>query len=1310
MKTLQLAVFVSLCAALAFGQAGHLDGLVTDPTGAAVPGAEVTVTAVATHQVSNTTSNEKGEWTVPQLDGATYQVTITKAGFKVASVNNIQLAAGSSQVVITKLEVGQATETVTVSGGAEIVQAASAELTNTLTGRQVTELPFATRNAVELMVTQPGTATPTNPRSSSINGLPKGSINITIDGINTQDNELKSSDGFFSYIMPSVDALEEVTLTTSAAGADSTAQGAAQIKFVTKSGTNQFHGGGFYQFRNTFFDANYYFNNETWSNAKTHTGLPRDILHLRQYGGHIGGPVLKDKLFFFANFELFRNPASNSYSQNIATSDYTNGLYTYSDTAGNLHQVNLYQIAGSGNGALGAGVRPFATTVDPIVAKTYAQIAGLASGAALISNAGNNDYNSNAWNYQLSGLDARDFFTSRIDYNLTQKHHLSFTYNYDWYKSTPDFLNGIVPVYPGTGSVLGNSVETGQRSNRFVGTLALRSALSARLTNELRAGLNGGTVLFFDAINDGLFGAWRGYYPQNMNYQHITTTGNPQRRNGPYKEVGDTLSWVKGSHQVSAGFTWSQINLWQQIVNTESIPDITFGAATSDPLITGATAPYNLQSNFPGASSTQISNMTTAYSQLTGRVSSISTQQVLSEATQKYSFGVPALDRDQERWWGLFGQDVWRALPNLTITLGLRWEKEGSWQNLDHLYTNVTVPSLWGISGVGNLFQPTTSPTGVVPTYTQLTSGNTYHMPAVWAPSIGIAWQLPSSGGPLGVLFGHHQGASVLRLGYSIATTREGSGTYQSVYATNTGVAQDASVSNAIAPTDFGPPGGVLFRDATLPARSGLPASLNFPIPSNFTSSLNAFDPSLKTGYVQSWNIGFQRELTRNTVVEVRYTGNHGLHEWRQLNLNEINTVNNGFQSVFATAAKNLSIARGANQYTGTNNFGDQGLAGQLPIPFLQAALGSACCSSSTFAGYLAYGKMGTMANTISSTLAYNQNWVAAGYPANYFVVNPNVAGSGGGAFDVLPWGSSYFDSGQVEVRRRLAAGMQFQLNYSYSKSLANGATASSSTFSQPTTLRDLAMNKLPDTFDIRQAIKANYIYELPFGPGRHFLSGSGNKVLQKAVEGWELAGVVRVQSGTPSFFNGFATVNSNSAGVVLHNMTQSQLQSLVRINKTQNPVSGIPQVYYLPTPVAPTGLNSSNNTNFITNTQAAFGSNNLTPAQVDPSAPYLGPAAPGQWGDLAYIYLPWQRHVDVSLIKVTHLRESVTLEFRAQALNVFNLTNFLPSVGSGSGTSTTSNTNTGSGFGQLTSAYRDISGTYDPGGRILEFVARINF
>ena len=1289
MKTFLVALMLFATLAFSQGNLGRIEGTVTDPTGAAVPAAEIQVKATSTGQVFKTTSTERGDWSVPALEAGAYTVTVTKPGFKVATVANIALAAGVPASVPVKLEVGQATETVTVQGGAEIVQATSAEVSNTLTGRQVTELPFATRNAIELIVTQPGTATPTNPRSSTINGLPKGAINITIDGMNTQDNLLKSSDGFFSYIMPSVDSLEEVTLTTSAGGVDSTAQGAAQIKFVTKSGTNQFHGGGFYQARNTFFNSNYFYNNQN--------GLPRDIIHLRQYGGHIGGPIIKDKLFFFGNYERYRYPGTNSYSKTIPLASYTNGIYNYQDTTGAVHPVNLYAIAAAANPALPSTTRQYPTTIDPIIAQTYSQILQLTNGGNLKSNQGAGDFNTQTYSYQPNGLDARDFWTGRLDYNLSQKHHLSFTYDYDKYVSIPDFLNNIIPVYAGTGTVLGTTVNTGQRSNRFVGTLSLRSAISSRMTNELRGGLNGGTVLFFDAINDGLFAEWKGFSPSIANAT-VTSTNGPQRRNGPYKDAADTLSYVKGSHQITGGMNWSMVNLFQKIISTESIPRISFGTTTGDPLITGASAPFQTGPNFPGASSSQVSSMASAYAGLVGRVTSISRRQVLDETTLTYSYNAPPIDRNTEQWWGVFGQDVWRVAPNFTATFGLRWEKEGQWQNTNHTYTSVSQASIWGMSGIGNNFNPNAKG-GVTPTYDKLTDANTYKMPAVWQPSVGFAWQMPSKEGPLSFLFGKHQGAAVLRFGYSISSIREDSGVYQNIYGSNLGLFQDASVSPTTTPSDFGPVGSVLFRDASLPVRSGLVTTPTYPIPSSFTASINGFDPNLKMAYVQSWNVGFQREMGRNTVMEVRYTGNHGLKEWRQYSPNEANIFENGFLGMFQAAQQNLTIARGGNiNNVITNNFGNQGLAGQVAIPFIQSLLGTSCCTDATTAGYLTLGQAGTMAGSNAINQTRYTNMTNAGYAPNFFVENPAVAS--GGNYIVQNLGSSFYDALQVEVRRRMAAGFQIQANYSWSKSLANGATASSNDFSQPNTLRNMRLDRAPDNFDIRHAIKINSLYELPFGPGRHFLSGVSNKVAKKALEGWQVAGVMRFQSGVPyNFTGGFGTMNGNGSGIVFHNITMPQLQSMIAVRKGQNPVTGLPAVYMLPPPIVPTGLTSTTNTNFITNTQAAFQQNNLTPAQVDPSAPYLGfPSAGGMGCISCYVYLPWQRHLDVSLVKVTHIRESVTLEFRAQALNVMNIVNFNGGAG------------VGSTMGLITGAYRDISGTVDPGGRILEFVGRINF
>jgi hypothetical protein len=1279
-------------------------GTVTDPTGAAVPGAKVLATSADTGAKFNATTDDKGLYAIPSMPAGAYNIAVTKTGFKIANVQKVGLAVGIPGTVNVKLEIGQASETVEVTAGAEIVQATTADVTTNLTGRQLNELPFATRNAIELLVDAPGTQTPTNPRSSTINGLPKGALNVTIDGMNTQDNNLKSSDGYFSYIYPSVDALEEVTMTTSAAGVDSTSQGGAQIKFITKSGTNTWHGGGFWQVRNTFFNANSYFNNQL--------GLARSIVKLNQYGGHVGGPILKNKLFFFGNFEAFRNPTSAAFSRTYLTPSAASGVYTYVDAAGGTHQINTLQVAAANQAP--AGTRAFSSTLDPLLAKTYALAQQFGANGVVKTNQSSNDYNTLTTTYQPGGLDSRHFYTSRIDYNVTSKHTLSFVYNYDAYTTAPDILNSVVPIYPGTGTVLGSSLNAGQRSNRFDGTISLRSVLTSNITNEFRAGLNGGTVLFRDTVSPALFSPWRGYVPSFASpgtaLSGVTTTSSPQRRNAPVKDIADTVTLVHGAHQFSFGGNFDQINLFQSVNGSAVFPTIAFGIATGDPALTGSGAIFTT-ANFPGATSTQLSQAANVYADVTGRVSSIGTGVILNELTHQYG-AAPTVDRDRMREFGLFVQDQWRIRPTLTATIGFRLEKQTSFVNLNGLYSQVTYPELWGLSGVGNLFQPGTL-TGVSPTFTKI-AGNGYDPAAVPAPSIGLAWQAPVVEG-MKWLTGNRTGALVVRGGYSIATVREGMNVYTSLYGSNQGISLDGSISPTTYPALF-PLGSSLFSDASLPSRiSTLPTTPNFPIPASFTTSLNGFDPKLGMGYVQSWNISLQRELNKDTVLELRYTGNHGTKLWRQVNLNEVNIFENGFLKEFQIAQNNLAINRGgniANPSTAAtaanyNNFGNLGLPGQQAVPILSTALGTT--SDSTSATNLMLGQVGTLASSISTNSGRMANLTNAKYPANFFVVNPTVGS--GGSFVLNNSGGSYYDGFTAELRRRLAGGLTAQGSYTFAKALVIGAQNSAIDSSQPFTLRNTSLDKQPEGFDIRHAVKFNWIYELPFGRGRHFLSSAHNVVLRKAVEGWQLTGVARLQSGTPISLSSYATYNSSAnGGVVLHNITLSQLQSEVGVYKTslQGANGGI--IYYLPpanlavdskNPALPTtsGLTSSTNNNLITNTQAAFGVSSLLPSQVNPNVPYISPAAAGQFGCHCFLYLPWQRHFDVTLQKNVQITERVNMTFRATALNVFNLTNFLP------GSNTTSAT-----FGQITSAYSDISGSSDPGSRIIEFQARINF
>src|SRR5262245_14095930 len=275
------ALGVLLVSGTAYAQAtgGRLSGTVTDPQGAKVPGVSIAVLNPVTGQAFETLANERGDYVIPTIPPATYRVTVTLAGFKTAVFQDVKIDADVSATLNVTLELGGVTETVEVAAASEILQTNSATVSSTLVGRQINELPFTTRNVLELVVTQVGSQTVGAPRTSSINGLPKGSMNFTMDGINIQDNQLRSDDGFFATVQPRTDAIEEVSLSTAGLGANNSGEGAAQVKFVTKRGTNDFHGGLFWQHRNTALNANYYFNNINHLN--------RDELILNQGGGNL---------------------------------------------------------------------------------------------------------------------------------------------------------------------------------------------------------------------------------------------------------------------------------------------------------------------------------------------------------------------------------------------------------------------------------------------------------------------------------------------------------------------------------------------------------------------------------------------------------------------------------------------------------------------------------------------------------------------------------------------------------------------------------------------------------------------------------------------------------------------------------------------------------------------------------------------------------------------------------------------------------------------------------------------------------------
>jgi len=1294
-------------AAVVFSQSiptGSLAGTVKDPSGAYVANATVVVKNIGTNAEFTTQTSDNGTFTVPSLTQGVYTVTASAAGFKTTVAQNVKIDVAKTSNLEIALEVGQVNETVVVAGGADVLRTTETNISSTVTGRQIVELPFATRDALQLVLVQPGTQTATVPRASTINGLPKGSLNITLDGINVQDNLLKSSDGFFTSTQAKADAVAEMTVSSATPGAESSAGGASQIRFVTSAGTNEYHGGGFWQHRNTALNANYYFNNID--------GLARDRMLLNQFGGHVGGPIWKNHAFFFFNYEEFRLPQTYPAARTIVTDKARTGIFTYRDSTGVTREINLFSLAAARNPTLPSSVRPYPTTIDPTVNNLLTAFSTGAKGGTLKSRVGSaNDFNRLDLNFQAPGTNIRRFPTARFDWDVTKKHHLEFTYHYQQYFSDPDAVNGQLPVVPGAGIVLGaESNATGSIiRNAFSFAGALRSTLTNNLVNEARYTLgNGGISIFGSEVAPGMFANRRGYtltFPFGSNPQ---TRSTQSRRHTPVTTIYDNVTWVKGTHSYNFGGTFTHVKGYQQSQGSESIPGATFGIAAGDPVNTGTTALFT-STNLPNSSSGQRTDAANLYALLAGRVSSLTYRATLDDESKQFDFS-PFEEQNYQNELGFFVQDSWRARPNLTLNYGVRWEIDFAPRNKNGVYTTAGPEAVWGISGVGNLFNPKLIANSTLPQF-KLVDENTKPYQTRYkdfAPSFGFAWtpDFGSKGNLLKKVFGS-AGQFVIRGGYSIAYVREGFDTFYSMWGLNPGPFLSLSVSPANNPTEFvsggfSGPGSVLFRDATLPRRLP-PSKAQFPITAGPGEDFNEWSPNLRMGYVQSWAFGIQRELSKNMALEIRYVGNHGTKLWRQYELNEVNIFENGFLDEFKIAQENLRLARLINP--ASNNFGLQaGVPGTRAIPIISTAL--ATSNDEAFATTIRRGLAGNLASSIALNNTRMGRLITANLVpfttlsdgtkvSNFFVVNPLAAA--GGSYLVTNDGHSTYNALQIELRRRLSKGLLIDGSYTFAKSLSNMFANSSSVFSQPTTLRNLDYDKGPSPFDLRQAFKINGIYELPIGPGRRWMNWQ-MPVVSKLLEGWQIGGVARIQSGTPLRITGGRTTFNNNIdgkdnGVVLHNLTTAQLQAMMQIRKDP---SGV--VYYLPQ-------------SLINNSLAAFEVAGA-PA-LDPNAPYIGPpTTPGELGARIFLYGPWQKKIDFNILKKTRITERVNMEFRAQFLNAFNYQNFFAGTVNSTNSPILADGGIGSQFGQTRSAYRDVtvSGTNDPGGRLIEFQIRLNF
>jgi len=1282
-RLMSLILFIatlSLPATAQVSSTSSLSGSVVDPNGAVIAGATVTVKNNGTGEEYKAVTAGNGTFTVPALPVGTYSVIVSASGFKQAAVSDVKINAATPATVNVTLEIGQMTETIVVQSGAEVLQTQTANVSTTITGRQITELPFTSRDALDLVLFLPGTTTPGRPRTSTINGLPKVALNITIDGVNVQDNTLKSTDGFFTYIRPRIDAVDEVTVSTATPGAESSAEGAVQIKFVTRSGNNELHGSIYEYHRNPTLNANYWFNNRDLPPDPATGKAPRDRILLNQYGFRVGGPIVvpkvfngRDRAFFFVNYEEYRLPEQVTRQRTILNPLTQQGIFQYNTSSG-VRQVNLLELAAR------VGCSGCTTTLDPTVSKLLADIRNSTTrtgGTEQLT-----DPNLQRFTFTNSGGQDRYFPTIRFDFNLTPKHHLENIYNYNYFGSTVDFLNSRDPQFPGFPN------KGSQISNRFSEVLALRSTLTNTIVNEARFGLTGGTVLFFPEASVADFTgpvANQQGFALNISAAGITNAHNttaPSRRNAPVWQFNDTLTWTRGAHSMSFGTSFTQINFWGQ--NQTLVPSISFGIDSTDPANAMFTA-----ANFPGASTADIGRARGIYAVLTGHVTAISANARLDEETLKYTFLGTLTQRARQREMGLFAQDSWRMQPNLTLNYGLRWEVQFPFVALNDVYSQVSFEDLFGVSGPGNLFKPGTL-TGRESQYTLYKSNtNAFNVDYNnFAPSFGLAWSPNRKSGWLSRILGDN-GQTVLRGGYSVAFNRDGINAFLSRFGSNPG--GTISVDRNLTLGNLGTL-PVLLRETNRLGPPSFPSAPTYPNTGLITDSVNAFDPNIQLGYVQSWSFGLQREISKDMAIEFRYVGNHSVKQWGALNLNETNIIENGFLNEFKLAQANLRANIAAGRGANFRYFGPGTGTSPLPIilahfnprgnPNLPASYSSGNFASTTFVNPLALNNPGPVgfANTLIGNATFRANAAAAGLPANFFRVNP---GKLGGAILATNLTSSSYNAAVVELRRRMSRGLLVGANYTFARGFDNSIQ----------TLRAGGDVMTPSQLVITHAFKANWIYELPFGRGRSLL-GNVSGGVDRLVGGWEFHGIARIQSGTPFEFG----------NVRLVGMTRKELQEAVKVRFSDTERIA----FYLPQDI-------------IDNTRRAFNVSATSATGFSdlgaPSRRYIAPASgpncieafAGQCGNITtMLYGPSFTRFDMSIIKKTRISERVHFEFRAEFLNAFNNINFI--VGNPASDVNNIGGFGNATFGQLTQAYRDTSTTNDPGGRLVQFVARINF
>ena len=1106
-------ILLGLASLASAQQSSGVSGVVSDKSGGTVSGVTVTLDNPKLAIHATTTTNDIGYYQFLRLTPADgFQLTFTKDGFNKFVLSNVVLGVSTVETRNATLEVGSVTQSVEVQAtGEATLNTSDASVGNVISTRSVEDLPIQFRlDAANLMTLQAGVND-----AGSITGARSDQGNITLDGLDINDQA--TGQAFTSTIPVSIDALQEVRTVTAGETADYGRSSGGEINLITKGGTNVFHGNLREYHRNTLFAANDWFNNRD--------GVKRPALIRNQFGGSVGGPIKKDKLFFFFDYEALRRAASEQIERAVPTDALRAGSLSYiNDSPGCDGTARLDTNPGCITTLTPAQVASF----DPQGTGPNSQLlAFIASRPYPEPNdpSGGDGVNSEGFRFTAPSHETVNLYTARVDYNLSEKHKL-FLHGSLAREGIDDDFNTDIVAFPGD-----TAPNSRDKFNNYAVSVGWTWTPTPNFINQASGGLVR-TILDFPVNpaptfpNEFFFGG-----PLSNPYLRSST----QSRNVPVPEFRDGVTWTKGKHTLDFGTDVKFIRQISALKNDFNFISIGLGGFNQSLDTPGnVLRPSDLNSD-PSA----ISNWDNAFPFLLGRYASVFSNFNYDKSGSPFPNGTGKSRDFNYNEYEFYLQDSWKVRSDLTLVFGLRYDLHSVPYEVNGFESIASVNENTYLATRAANALSGTSGVNAVPLVSYSLGGSANHAKGYYEPDykdfgprFGFAYNPSFRSGFLSSIFGDRK--TSIRGGASILHDRIAGGA-------SFGLDQNTFLFDSGANNPFGAPGDPITALAFDPRFSGLnsfPSSGFFPAapsvaapntpnldPSgNPVGTINGgfpsffqFDRNTKNPYAIVLNFGFQRELPGNFLFEAGYVGRLGR---RLLAVGDAATITDFKDN---TSGQFLRQAFGALQLEREHGVG---LFSLTPQPWFENQMGgTANCQafSNFFFGiplnctqivggvFRQLVVKGDLSDTIQGVSSFGLLDFNVGLPAQ-------TAANG----YIGNYASSNYNSLQVTLRKRISNGLQFDFNYTYSHSIDNVSeiannyvTYTGSGAGLVCDLQDLRVCRASSDFDARHVINFNYIYDLPVGRGRHF-GRNMSRALDAVIGGWTWSGIITGRSGYP--------------------------------------------------------------------------------------------------------------------------------------------------------------------------------------------------